>query len=76
MDPIGRRDLIALVLQAMLMALFPWLRAGRGAVAAARITEQLLADPLSYDAWHSYATWHIANGYRLRWGEPNPLVDR
>ncbi len=49
-----RRDFIVLSLQALLLALFPWLRSERGARLAARAAEQLALfymDGVPYSSW-------------------------
>lgn len=63
----SRRDALVLMLQSLLLALFPWMRTERGAeVVKAAVEEMVPTDP-SWGGWAQHAQWHMVRAYDFKW---------
>lgn len=69
-----RRSFLVLMLQSLLLALFPWLRTEKGLAVAKQAAESLaptLFTDVNWGLWHHHAYWHMVRGYTMAWIRPN-----
>jgi hypothetical protein len=64
---VDRRDFLVTMMQALLMALFPWLRSERGAQVAAQAAQTMVPVEVVHGWWAQSATWHMARSYNFTW---------
>lgn len=64
-----RRESLVLMLQSLLLALFPWLRTERGLVAVGAAVEEMVPEviDLGYGWWVESAKLHMLRSYNLQW---------
>jgi hypothetical protein len=77
--PVDRRDFLVQMIQALLLALFPWLRTERGQQVAKEGAEQLATDwkfsdgeirwELREGMWEQQAIRQMALAYNFQWNE-------
>ena len=72
MGPLSRRDLLVGLFQALLLALFPWLRTERGVQVVADGVEAMVPEFVGSGWWADEAMRHLLRGYNLTWRMPSP----
>jgi hypothetical protein len=62
-----RREVLVAMIQALLLALFPWLRTERGLLVAGRAAETIVPVALDYGHWTQIACYQMVRDYHFRW---------
>lgn len=70
----NRRNFLTTVIQALLLALFPWLRTRAGVVVAGEAAEAMvpIAATMGYGSWCHAVTSRLMRDYNLVWTDRLP----